>query len=593
MHSSPEKSASANKPKAVPSIRKARTILKHCAKSGNPGPLHEVARLFLNGTFKIDNESRSTVELLADTLDQFKRTDHADYFRSTLCNLKVTTPPKNDAIHPSPSDQNVPVDEALAPAPAPPTLPRPPPPPPLKPGPAEEELERVLRAEVAIHAFLLPMKACVQWSEQEERENEVHIDARIRVAREKEIVEAFQNEFRSKFSGYISGHGCGSIKSSAPDQFPHARVQAVQQARECAARVALSKLYTLCKQVQLQAAACLEREVCAICTKWHRERTSDSGRNLALSRVHDLIRHVDEGLLVGTRVFAFGSTTSGLALSSSDVDVSVVFPGLSASDHDKGEDDFGARDSRVCALRALERAAVVLRMKSVTLADHARVPVLRYYDPVAKVDVDVTAGNDSSILLSRFIRSHVTHDPRVWSLCMVVKAWAKNRDVSGTMHKFINPLGWSVMVIFFLQHIARPRIADLFHVYRSSHNAGGDPTQAQVVRMPWKSHLGDGHSQAKPGALLSQFFHFFGYEFDFRNEAISLNLSNRSSIVDLLGKKSSSALFIEQPLQLRENIVSYVDHQNMKLTVVELKRAADICNVEGNLDYVLCPEDEE
>lgn len=597
MHPTSEKSPSAKTPKAAPSIGKARTILKHCAKSGNLGAVQEIAKLFVKGTFKIDKESKSTVELLADTLDKLNRKDHADFFRSTLCNLKLASHPEDTTLSTPAADQSVSASDAPAAATsAPPSalrFPLPQPPPPLQPGPAEKELERVLRAEIAIHYFMLHGKASLEWGKKEERENEVHIDLRIRLNREKEVIDAFQKNFKCPFSGYIVGHGCGSIKASASHELPHARVQALQQARESAARIVHTKFDTLIETIRLEASVRLERDVFVECEKWHRARLTGKSRELALSRVHELISKVDEGLLVGTRVFAFGSTTSGLALSSSDVDVSIVIPGLQTSEEDKGEDDFGAKDCRVCALRALERSALALHMKNVTLADRAKVPVLRYFDPTAEIDVDITVGNDSSILLSRFIRAHVMHDSRVWSLCMLVKTWAKNREVCGTMRKFINPLAWSVMTIFFLQHVVRPRVVDLYHVHRNGQTVGGDPTQAQILRMACKSHRGDGRNESEPGALLAQFFHFFGYEFDFKNEAISLNLTSRSSIVDLLGRKSSSALFIEQPLHLRENIVSYVDHQNMIFTISELKRAADICNVEGNLDLVLRPEYED
>lgn len=597
MHPTSEKSPSAKTPKATPSIGKARTILKHCAKSGNLGPVQEIAKLFVKGTFKIDKESKSTVELLADTLDKLNRKDHADFFRSTLCELKLAPPPKDATLTTPAPDQSVSDRDAPAAATsAPPSalrFPSPQPPPPLQPGPAEVELERVLRAEVAIHYFMLPGTAKLEWGKKEERENEVHIDLRIRLNRERKVINTFQKIFKCSFSGYIVGHGCGSIEVCASHELPHARVQALQQARESAARIVHEKFNTLIETIRREASVRLEREVFVECKKWHRARLTENSRKLALSRVHELISRVDGGLLVGTRVFAFGSTTSGLALSSSDVDVSIVIPGLQTSDEDKGEDDFGAKDCRVYALRTLERSALAMSMKMVTLADRAKVPVLRYFDPIAEIDVDVTVGNDSSILLSRYIRAHVMHDSRVWSLCMLVKTWAKNREIYGTMRKFINPLAWSVMTIFFLQHVVRPRVVDLYHVHRSGKTVGGDPSQAQILRVACKSHRGDGRNESEAGALLAQFFQFFGYEFDFSNEVISLNLTCRSSIEDLLGKKSSSALFVEQPLHLRENIVSYVDHQNMIFTISELKRAADICNVEGNLDLVLQPEYED
>lgn len=451
----------------------------------------------------------------------------------------------------------------------------------------------MLYQRASTHDYLLPGRAFPVWCERKEREDGVSIEVHIRLVREKEIVEAFQDEFKCSFSGNIVGRGSAVIEASPSLRRSHARVQALERARESAARAALAQFDLLTERVRHLASARLEEEVFRRCEKWRKHHASDDRRELALGRVHDIIRNINDGLIVGTRVHAFGSATSGLALHDSDLDVSIVMPGLSTSEQDKGEDDFGAKDCRVNALFALERAACNVHMTNVTVADRARVPVLRYYDPIARMDVDVTVGNDSSIVLSRLIRAHVTHDARVWSVCMLVKDWAKYRGISGTARKFINPLAWSVMVIFFLQHVARPRVADLYHVRRRGPDAGGDPAQACIVRMGWKTHRGDGRSVTTASELLTQFFHFFGYEFDFKSEAISVNFNSRCTVVDLLGRNSSSALFVEQPLHFRENIVSYVDHDNMRLTIEELRRAARMCVADGRLNNIISPPDED
>lgn len=597
------------KSKPTPSLRKARAILKKAKQCAEIAPVNEIARLFLTGAFKLDSESEPTLELLIDCLHHFGRPDHAAFFRSSLEALPSSAPiqtpgPPLDSVS-APQDkphsandttltrtngdwgQTVSIDPSSTAFP-------------FKPGPFEIKLNQLVHDRHDMYRDILKEDVKPSWRSHEENASQINSQVRIYLNRSRPVTAAYHDEFTPPFDGYLLGRGFGPIdrfpspeenstqQLSAPQRLSLARARALTQSREYASKAVLARLELLAARLRLHVRERLERDVNEMSLRWRRSQDREESRKVALGRVHELIERIDGGIVVGARVFAFGSVTCGLALGDSDIDITVFIPGIPAADLDDGEDDFCSKDIRIRALRALERVAISMRMQAVTLVDRTRVPVLRYYDAVAKVEVDVTLGNESSILLSRLIRGHVSFDGRIWTLCMLVKNWAKNRAVCGAIGKFINPLGWVIMTIFFLQHVARPRVATLLHV-RKPQRSTDDAAFARIFPVPWRSHIGDGCNRRPVSVLLSEMFHFFGHEFDFRNEIISLNLQRRTDVVEFLGRKSSSPLFIEQPLRARENVVSYVDHENMELTKHELRRAAELCRSSGDLDQILCP----
>ena len=203
--------------------------------------------------------------------------------------------------------------------------------------------------------------------------------------------------------------------------------------------------------------------------------------------------------------------------------------------------------------------------------------MLRYWDPVSRMNVDVTIISDTSILLCRLLRKHLMSDSRVWELAMMVKYWAKRRKISGTPEGFINPMGWTIMVIFFLQHIASPRIGSLFRVKK-----GTNKNYESIVKVPWASCQKLGFSHESTSDLLIKFFDFFANSFEFDKTAISLGTQHMTQFSNTGGH--SAPIFIEQPLIRGVNLVSYISASSVQLTKIELRRACDVCRTVGKLD---------
>lgn len=444
--------------------------------------------------------------------------------------------------------------------------------------------------------------------------------------------------------------------------------------KECckrhAARNAIYELQRLKNEMtntaKIRLAADVNREI----NRWARERLSDGKKyERALNDVKDLVEKCDDGLLYGATVRAYGSWTSGVVVGDSDLDVSLLVPGLMSSSTKTPQNHHANRNEtenenkdrkeqmereakkererqitherKVCMLRVLERQAHEegkdeekgQRLERIVVVK-ARVPVLKFHNRRFSLDVDVTIGNDQSVLLSRLFRKHVQEDERVLYLCLLVKQWAKNRMVCGAQHGFINSMGWMIMVIFFLQHVTKPPISGRFQYeavlndeydlnqqpkenisendkkenekkeedivivsdnINSSHSGQEDEMMKMNEDDEWarkwalgevSSWVGRTRSKTPISSLLLQFFKFFAYEFDYERGVISLGLTQRTKMFNFFGRHVNYTLFIEQPLQEKENVVPYVDRERLQLTRVELDRAAVLCECEGILNSV-------
>lgn len=277
--------------------------------------------------------------------------------------------------------------------------------------------------------------------------------------------------------------------------------------------------------------------------------------------------------LYGCRLLLYGSASTGMPLAHSDVDIALVLPGMPKHGAVERQPQEPKKKS---VLFYLEDWAKKAKMHNVYVVDTARIPVLRYRDAVAQVDVDITISTDRPILLSRFIRRHLQKDVRVWELCMAVKYWAKRRNVSGTPDGFINPIGWTIMAIFFLQHIVSPPIAGLFRV------KGVFTNTSTIVPVPWLSCTKRGRNNHTTSQLLARFFQFFGEEFKFDKSAVSINCQCLADADEVRTNTANDVVYIEQPMHFRANVVSHVKEDALRLTRRELRRAFSECSTKGD-----------
>ena len=66
-------------------------------------------------------------------------------------------------------------------------------------------------------------------------------------------------------------------------------------------------------------------------------------------------------------------------------------------------------------------------MENVVCVPHAKVPIVKIWDPELKLACDMNVNNTSALNNTRMIKTYVQIDPRVRPLAMIVKHWTRRR----------------------------------------------------------------------------------------------------------------------------------------------------------------------
>ena len=148
---------------------------------------------------------------------------------------------------------------------------------------------------------------------------------------------------------------------------------------------------------------------------------------------------------------------------------------------------------------------------------------------------------------------------------LAVKMWSKKAGVSGAPNGFLSSYGWSLMVIFYLQmrkvipSLQDPRLnkekgvsgipADCF-----------DTSFCEDVSVAQKFHASqnatDDTAEPSLGELLSGFFFFYGYEFDYEKLLVCPRLGKAISKQDRdpgIEMRKPWRFMIEDPFELQHN----------------------------------------
>ncbi|KAG0367211.1 hypothetical protein BGX24_003335 [Mortierella sp. AD032] len=244
------------------------------------------------------------------------------------------------------------------------------------------------------------------------------------------------------------------------------------------------------------------------------------------------------------KVEPFGSFVSGLLLENSDADFCIT--GAKVHDHDH-------------LLNDMNHIGSILKtkghMEQVYCIPDALVPIVKFYDPVSRLECDLNTGNTLGVINSGLIRIYTTIDERVKPFLYMVKAISKAQGINDAKSGYLSSYALTWMGIVFLQQEGylksmgtsfKPVLPRLQQqpfermteiTLRLNHNL---PNQQTITSTPSlvnsKSsdmvhcrfdtnkdgrHTGSGHANPKSLArLLIEFFEFFSRRFFYAEMAI-------------------------------------------------------------------------
>ncbi|KAI5303780.1 hypothetical protein KEM55_000368, partial [Ascosphaera atra] len=285
---------------------------------------------------------------------------------------------------------------------------------------------------------------------------------------------------------------------------------------------------------------------------------SDSRKDRFLRKLETMLNEHWPNQSIRLRIF--GSSGNKLCSSESDVDICIITT---------------FRDlENVCMLadffahRGMERVVCV---------SHAKVPIVKLWDPELRVACDMNVNNTLALENTRMIRTYVDVDPRVRPLAMVVKHWSKQRALNdaalgGTLSSYT----WICMIINFLQ-TREPPVLPSLQLRPHAHQRG--PEGGPVLFDSDLSGLrgfADANT-ATVGRLLFEFFRYYAYEYDYETSVISVREGRVLTKTDkgwhLL---QNNRLCVEEPFNTSRNLGNTADDCSFRGLHLEIRRAFEM-----------------
>lgn len=238
----------------------------------------------------------------------------------------------------------------------------------------------------------------------------------------------------------------------------------------------------------------------------------------------------------GAGIDVYGSAGNGLGLRSADVDMSLYMPKSVAA-------ALGREKGRPHPPKLiLERLATLMEENDMIILNQlldARVPVIKMQDPVSKLQVDVCINNILAVKNTQLLKAYVDLDERFRYVCILVKLWAKRRELNDAYTGTLSSYAYTLLVIHYLQTLQPPVLPCLQLM------VGGERVTA-ITKLP-KEMTDNGagtlyntyydHSVTaetfKPEntmpvhELLLGFFRYFAYTFKYKTDLASIRLGAR------------------------------------------------------------------
>ena len=264
------------------------------------------------------------------------------------------------------------------------------------------------------------------------------------------------------------------------------------------------------------------------------------------------------------KVMSFGSSSCDLGFHGSDLDICIEF----------GQRIFGKKEKETKCIKLAKLLQHHERFRGAEAIVDARTPIVQLQDMKTGIKCDISPCSVSmGRLNTEYIKFCVEFDPRIRSLIMVVKCFAKRHNISGSgLGDHLNSYSIVLLVIAFLQSqgILHPlsvlqAAPGLTEVLVNDHNFSfcSDPSSLPPL-----------HSNTLNTAqLLQGFFNYYG-QFEFHRNAVSLLAFETVSKESLFLQQS--LLVVQDPFELSRNVTAAVSSRRLLHLVSSCQAASTL-----------------
>lgn len=239
----------------------------------------------------------------------------------------------------------------------------------------------------------------------------------------------------------------------------------------------------------------------------------------------------------GAGIDVYGSAGNGLGLQSADVDMSLYMPKEVAITHgrEKGKPDH----PKVI----LGRLATIMEENDMVVLSkvlEARVPVIKMLDPISELQVDVCVNNTLAVKNTELLKAYVDLDERFRYVCILVKLWAKRRDLNDAYNGTLSSYAYTLLVIHYLQTLQPPVLPCLQQMHNGKRVPRGGKLPTEMIGNDTEklyniyfdrtvtSKTFQSANLTPVHELLLGFFKYYAYNFTYRTDLVSIRLGTKA-----------------------------------------------------------------
>jgi len=319
----------------------------------------------------------------------------------------------------------------------------------------------------------------------------------------------------------------------------------------------------------------------------------------------------------GTQVVVFGSSANGFGSPRSDLDMCLQLPQVASFTAEEGAAAMGI-------------LAEVLKEKGMQNVDvsrlTARIPVIQFNCPVeidgheSIIECDISMQNPLACINTSLLKNYSMVNPSVRIIASIVKKWAKRRNINDPSHHTLSSYGYIIMILHFMTTRAVSQRRDLTSIFqknnpqcpllpnlqwmdqrflqgspyaeyqqkpRSQYTTMKHPTETSYVVNTHFFRINDQtnlnalkqriatSSPPAPsiGYILTSFFHYFAFEFDYKKHIVSLQATSQTGLSEREAKAESDgwklygqSLCIEDPFEEFYDVAHVLKATNFQRT---------------------------
>ena len=200
----------------------------------------------------------------------------------------------------------------------------------------------------------------------------------------------------------------------------------------------------LCDKLELPNGDGLETSTMEKLSKDIEKTLSEQRPNASMLKkrkgLYEHLKRTVERRFKGSSLRQFGSSASGLSLSSGDMDLCLLL-------NDQ-------KPKKI--LRSLSNTLKNQDMEDIQVIASAKVPIIKFTDERTKIPVDISINNTLALHNTTLLKRYGDMDERIQNSILAVKYWASQRDVGDAAKGTFSSYAWSIIMLQALQTTSPP-----------------------------------------------------------------------------------------------------------------------------------------